>query len=70
MLPKCDRFKKVTVLTDPENPEADLIKQALDKGEPVHIELCSDGFVYLIKIEDELIDEKQTLITGDFLEGK
>ncbi|MES2409020.1 MAG: hypothetical protein V4509_01825 [Patescibacteria group bacterium] len=52
-LPKCDRFKKVTVLTDPQNPEKELIDRATEHGEPVYIHQCEDGFVYLIKLPDQ-----------------
>ena len=49
----CAQFKKVTVITDPNNPELDLICRAESHGNIAFRQICSDGFVYLIEINVE-----------------
>ncbi len=58
----CAQFKKVTVITDPLNPELDLLSRATDYGKVVHQEICGDGFVYLIRINDEVAEEVSAVI--------
>ncbi len=53
MTTKCSQYKKVTVITDPENPEMDLIQRAADHGKIIFKADCEDGFVYLILINDQ-----------------
>lgn len=50
----CAQYKKVTVITDPLDPEDDLLLRAGSLGEMVFQQICSDGFVYLIKIAPEV----------------
>jgi hypothetical protein len=51
-------YKKVTVITDPLNPEMDLKEQAYDYGNCVVEIPCSDGFVMLIKLKEEYCPEE------------
>jgi len=53
-MPTCSQYKKVTVITDPLNPEQDLLVQANGYGKVVSIQTCSDGFVYLILLNEEV----------------
>ena len=50
----CAQYKKVTVITDPNNPEIDLVNKAMDYGKVIAKEECSDGFVFLIRIPSAL----------------
>ena len=52
-LPTCSQIKKVTVITDPANPEQDLIDQAFRYGSQIAEIKCSDGFVFLIELAKE-----------------
>jgi hypothetical protein len=63
-IPTCSRYKKVTVITDPQNPEMDLVYKALSYGKVVAREECSDGFVYLILI-DEAVTEIPSVVESE-----
>ncbi len=61
-IPTCSQFKKVTLITDPKNPEMDLLDKITSLGETVYRQECSDGFVYLIDISsDSEIEVPSTL---------
>lgn len=53
-LHECCKYKKITVITDPENPELDLMEQASSHGEVIHSSKCSDGFVLLVLLPENM----------------